>query len=672
MSIRLINNLYLLIAKSILIFTVMITNTNAKEKYTNALIEEDSPYLQQHAHNPVNWYAWGDEAFKKAKDENKLIFLSIGYSTCHWCHVMEEESFENEEIAEIINKYFVSIKVDREEKPHIDKYYQDVHNLLNKRGGGWPLTIILTPDAKAFFAATYIPNEPKYGRSGIKELLLKLQSVFIQDEQKIIQSSIDIERILKEYKSSSNKKQVALTPELVDKFVKEVDSSFDKQYKGIGQAPKFPHASTIDTLLDIYTIYKNDKALELATSMLKAMGRGGIYDQIEGGFYRYSVDEAWMIPHFEKMLYTNAEMLNAYAKAYKITKDKFYKIKVDEIVEFIKIKFEKNSLFYSASDADSKVGKQKEEGAYFVFEYLETKEYLEQNRYKNSNEILSYFNITKEGNFEHNTNNPYLSSEKEPKNIGEIKKVLKKLREKKEYPFVDYKILTSWNALYISSLFEAYKTKDALKHIDTLVDQLYIDGTLYHQRLIHKNPKEGALFEDYSFLITALLQAYNASLEDKYLELASKLNIEALSKFYKNGSWYMSDDEFLSEAGIYDSSYKSALSNMVDNLLRLAILKEDLKLQNIAKDTLHVNSSMLSTNPNNTAWLVRSYIAYNKGYVSLKGTQEMLLDKDLSFYPFIVKKVTEDKQYQACSVIACFAYSDDFKTIVSKINEFKR
>ena len=661
-----------LIMKYILIFIIMITNTNAEEKYTNALINEDSPYLQQHAHNPVNWYAWGDEAFKKAKEENKLIFLSIGYSTCHWCHVMEEESFENEEIAEVINKYFVSIKVDREEKPHIDKYYQDVHNLLNKRGGGWPLTIILTPDAKAFFAATYIPNEPKYGRSGIKELLLQIQGVFIKDREKVIQSSIEIERVLKEYKSSSKQERVVLTSEIVKKFVDEVELSFDKQYKGIGTAPKFPHASTIDTLLDIYTIYKNEKALELATSMLKAMGNGGIYDQIEGGFYRYSVDEAWMIPHFEKMLYTNAEMLNAYAKAYKITKEKFYKTKVDEIAKFVKIRFEKEALFYSASDADSKIGDEKEEGAYFVFKYDETKEYLKQNGYKNAKEILEYFNITKEGNFEHSTTNPYLTSKDEPQNISKIKKTLKNLREKKEYPFVDYKILTSWNAMYISSLFEANKNKDALKHLDTLIEKLYVGDKLYHQRLLHKKPKEEALFEDYSFLITSLLQAYEVSLENKYLKLATKLNTQALSKFYKDDSWYMSDDEFMSEAGTYDSSYKSSLSNMIDNLLRLAILKEDLKLQNIAKETLQVNSSKLSSNPSNTAWLVRAYMAYEKGYVSLKGTQDMLMDKDLSFYPFIVKKVTQDKQYQACSVIACFAYSDDFETIVTKIEEFKR
>ena len=650
----------------------MITNINAQEKYTNALIKEDSPYLQQHAHNPVNWFAWGDEAFKKAKEENKLIFLSIGYSTCHWCHVMEKESFENEEVAKILNKYFVSIKVDREEKPHIDKYYQDVRHLLNKRGGGWPLTIILTPDAKAFFAATYIPNEPKYGRSGINQLLLQIEGVFQRDTQKVIQSSLEIERILKEYKKSSNKEQVQLDDKIITKFIQDVESSYDDTYFGIGSKPKFPHASTIDTLLDIYTITKDKNALEMATNMLRSMANGGINDQIEGGFYRYSVDEMWMIPHFEKMLYTNAELLSAYAKAYKITKDAFYKHQVDAIVNFVDARFLKDNLLYSASDADSKVGDATKEGAYFVFKYDETKKYLEQQGFENSKEILDYFNITKKGNFEEHQSNPYLDGKKEPKNLAKVKKVLQTLRAKKEYPFIDYKILTSWNTMYIAALFESDYNKQAIQLLDSLVAKLYIDEKLYHQRLIQKNPKVDALFEDYAFLISALLKAYDYSLDINYLELAKKLNKEALDKFYKEGDWYMSTDEFQSEASTYDSSYKSSLSVMLDNLLKLAVLSEDLSLQKIVQDSLENNSVTLSSSPSNSAWLTRAYMAYEKGFVVLKATKEKLLKEEILNYPFVVKKVTTDTKYQACSINACFAYSDKFEEIVQKIEEFKR
>ncbi|NQY93933.1 MAG: thioredoxin domain-containing protein, partial [Campylobacteraceae bacterium] len=356
---------------------------NAQEKFTNELIYEDSPYLQQHAHNPVDWYAWGDKAFKKAKEEKKLIFLSIGYSTCHWCHVMEKESFENEEVAKVLNKHFISIKVDREEMPHVDKYYQDVYNLLNNRAGGWPLNIILTPERKAFYAATYIPNISKYGRMGIIDLLNKLADVYKYDSLKVVSTSLQIESALKEYKSAYKGEKRTLSLALVDKFVEEVEKSFDTENPGIGTAPKFPHAATIETLLDIYVTFENDKALEMATSMLKSMGNGGIYDQIEGGFYRYSVDEEWMIPHFEKMLYTNAELLGVYAKAYRITKDEFFKKIVDELISFTKIRFEDNNLLYSASDADSQVGSEKEEGAYFVFDYTLTSDFLKENGYKN-------------------------------------------------------------------------------------------------------------------------------------------------------------------------------------------------------------------------------------------------------------------------------------------------
>ncbi len=666
------NNFYSLLMKTILIFIIMITNIDAKEQYTNALIKEDSPYLQQHAHNPVNWFAWGDEAFKKAKDENKLIFLSIGYSTCHWCHVMEGESFENEEVAKILNKYYVSIKVDREEMPHIDKYYQDVHNLLNKRGGGWPLSIIMTPDAKAFFAATYIPNEPKYGRSGIKELLLKIEGVFKSDTKRVVQSSLEIERILKDHKNQSNKQQVPLDSRVIKEFISDVSDSYDKNYKGIGHAPKFPHASTIETLLDIYRVDKNKEALNMATDMLRAMANGGINDQIEGGFYRYSVDEAWMIPHFEKMLYTNAELLSSYAKAYKITKDEFYKNQVDNIVNFVDARFEKDGLIYSASDADSKVGDEKEEGAYFVFEYAKTKEFLESNGFKNSKEILEYFNITKQGNFEKNQTNPYLNGKKAPDDLQKIKRVLQELREQKEYPFTDYKILTSWNALYIDALFEANYGEKAQNHLDTLLDKLYIDGILYHQRLIDKKPKVDALFEDYSFLVSALLKAHDFSLDKQYLKVANTLSKEAIKKFYVDGNWYMSDDEFQSEAGSYDSSYKSAFSNMLDNLLKLAILNEDLDLQDIVKQSLQNNSMTLTSSPSNSAWLTRVYLAFERGYVSLKATKDKLISKDVKSYPFVVKKATDDDRYQACSLIACFASENSFEAIVIKIEDFKR
>lgn len=664
----------------VLLFLMMSLDVNANEKYTNSLIKEDSPYLQQHAHNPVNWYAWNEDAFLKAKKENKLIFLSIGYSTCHWCHVMEEESFENEEVAQLLNKDYLSIKVDREEMPHIDRYFQDVHNLLNKRGGGWPLTVILTPEGKAFYAATYIPLEDKYGRVGIKNLLKRLKNIYINEKEKVIKSSYEIERILKEYGQPQRKQIKEIDLKIVRLFVKQIEESFDYENHGIGAKPKFPHTSTIETLLDIYTVFKDEEAKNLGLKMLIAMGNGGIYDQIEGGFYRYSVDEKWMIPHFEKMLYTNAELLSAYSKAYIITKDDFYKEIAVGIIDFVKERFEKEHLFFSASDADSLLGNEKEEGAYFVFIYSYTYDYLKANGYekKEIKKILNYFNITKSGNFEYKLNNPYLTTSEKPKNLKEVKRVLKNLRESKEYPFIDYKILTSWNAMYISSLFDAGKidnkyNEEALNHLDTLVEKLYIETTLYHQRILNKKPKVKALFEDYSFLITTLLKAYDYSLDKKYLSLAITLNKEAISKFYRNDIWYMSDDDFQSQASAYDSSYKSTLANMSDNILKIALLSEDLELQELAITIFENYSSSLARQPSNTPWLLRNFMAFEKGLISIKAPKSYFENKNLPSYPFLLKKQNKEDKYLACKVDICFAYSDDFYEIIEEVfNEIEK
>ncbi|MAC85192.1 MAG: thioredoxin domain-containing protein [Arcobacter sp.] len=662
----------------LLFFPIFFLYLNAKETYTNSLINEDSPYLKQHSHNPVNWYAWNEEAFKKAKQENKAIFLSIGYSTCHWCHVMEEESFENIEVANILNKNYISIKIDREEMPHIDKYYQNVHSLINNRSGGWPLTVILTPNKKAFFANTYIPYDARNGSVGIREVLKNINDIFINENEKVVKTAQEIEEVLKEYENQSFK-PTSLEKQIVDKYIKQVEDSFDEKYHGFSNRPKFPNASKIETLLDIYAITKNKKALEIATKTLKSMANGGIYDQIEGGFYRYSVDKMWMIPHFEKMLYTNAELLGVYSKAYRITNDIFYKNILDEIISFVDIRFNKQNLFYSASDADSLFDGKKEEGVYFVFVYDEVYEFLEQKGYDENQieNILEYFNIVLEGNFEYNYNNPYLtkkSLENIPINLQQIKKDLKEFREKKKYPFIDYKILTSWNSLYISSLFEAGKinkeySKKGLKHLNILLENLYINNTLYHQKLIDKKPKVKALLEDYSFIITALLKAYDYSLDSKYLDMAKKLNKEAIVKFYKDKRWKMSDDSFIANADVYDSTYKSSLSNMIDNILKIAALDDDLNLQNIAKESIKSSSSILSSNTSSVSWLLRSYIAYENGYIVLKARKGMFKNKTIPDLPFILKKINRDKKYLACKIGVCFAYGNDFEKIIEDIKK---
>lgn len=369
--------------------------------HTNELIYEDSPYLLQHAHNPVNWLAWKDASLQKAHDENKLIFLSIGYSTCHWCHVMERETFEDDISAKLLNDAYISIKVDREEMPDVDKYYQDVHYLLTQRSGGWPLSIIMTPNQQVIFAGTYLPPHSAQGRMGFRELISFIKGKFDDAYHEVQKSAQSIEAAIKHYEKSFEKKEPIEPSVVIEQFVTNIKASYDNVSKGIGSAPKFPHASSWNALLDIYMKTKNLEALYMSEDALLAMARGGICDQIEGGFYRYSVDESWVIPHFEKMLYTNAELIEVYAKLFKLTQKSFFQEVVHNTIKAMDERFLKEGLYLSASDADS----EHEEGKYFVFHYDEAKEALQKGGLSEDEveAILAYFGITRFGNFEHQT-----------------------------------------------------------------------------------------------------------------------------------------------------------------------------------------------------------------------------------------------------------------------------
>ena len=552
--------------------------------YTNELIHEESPYLLQHAHNPVNWMAWSESALAKAKDENKLIFLSIGYSTCHWCHVMERETFEDKLSAKLLNDSYVSIKVDREEMPDLDKYYQDVHYLLTKRAGGWPLSIIMTPSQQVIFAGTYLPPQGGQGRMGFRELTSFIKGKFDDDFAEVQKSAQSIETAIKHYERSFEQKQSIEAEVLREAFVKAVKASYDDVSKGLGHAPKFPHASTWNALLDIYTTTKNLEALYMSEDALLAMAQGGINDQIEGGFYRYSVDEGWVIPHFEKMLYTNAELLEVYAKVFKITQKPFFQEVVEKTIEAMDERFLKEGLYLSASDADS----EGEEGKYFVFGFAQAKEALLKGGLNEAEvkAVMDYFGITKFGNFEHQTTNPVLTCNDKPARLNEAIELLKVERQKVAYPFIDTKILTAWNALMVTALFEADKVEKAKNVLDTLLKSLHVNGILYHQMVLGGSLKVEALLEDYAFLIEALLQGYTHTKEAQYLALAKTLSHEAEQKFYKEETWYLSDKAFRAKAVLEDNSYKSPLSTMIKNLFELAKIEDDTALFIRAKDML--------------------------------------------------------------------------------------
>lgn len=643
-------------------------------KYTNELIGEDSPYLLQHAHNPVNWMSWNDKSLQKAKEENKLIFLSIGYSTCHWCHVMEKESFENEAIAMRVNQNYISIKVDREEMPHIDKYYQDVHYLLTKRSGGWPLSIIMTPSQEVIFAATYLPPHSRNNMMGISELTDLIADKYRNDNDEIQKSAHSIKNAIAHY--VEQKKDIKpLSKTIVDTFISNTQKSFDTEFKGIGSAPKFPHASTFDTLIDIHNITHSYEPLHMVLEAFEAMAQGGIYDQIEGGFYRYSVDEAWMIPHFEKMLYTNAELIESYAKLYKIENNLLFKAVVEESIASMNERFLKEGLYLSASDADS----DGVEGRYFVFDYNEAFDALTKEGI-NASEALAYFGITRLGNFEHGFSNPHIIGENKPSNILHVKKILKTLRSQIKYPFIDYKILTSWNALMISALFEAGRNidkkyaDDAMLSLTALLETLHVKDVLYHQLVFGSTLKVKGLLEDYAFLMDALLKAHQYTLEEKYLTLAYKLSLESIEKFYKNDMWYLSDGDFQASAPLEDSSYKSALAKMIQNLFTLSLLKEDNAMLECAKEMLENISGSLVKYPHAYAEALKGSFYLLYGQIVIKTSLEQSLHvkemlKSIA-YPYIYLKIDEEKAFHACSHERCFYHGSDMEELKKHIFDY--
>jgi uncharacterized protein YyaL (SSP411 family) len=637
-------------------------------KYTNELINEDSPYLQQHAHNPFDWKAWGDKAFEKAAKENKLIFVSIGYSTCHWCHVMERERFENEAIALEMAKDYVCIKVDREELPHVDKIYQDIHYLLNRRSGGWPLSIIMTPNREVIFAATYLPPYSRNNMMGFSELTHFIAEKFKNTPEEVQKSAESIKNAYERFTEQKNE-QSPLQKNIIDTFISNTKQNYDDEYKGIGSAPKFPHASTFDTLIDIHNITHSYEPLLMVLEAFEAMAKGGIYDQIEGGFYRYSVDAMWLIPHFEKMLYTNAELIESYSKLYACEQNELFSEVVRESIEAMKERFLKEGLFFSASDADS----DGVEGKYFVFSYKEASEVVDK-------EALAYLGITKSGNFEHNTSNPAISSHEQPKNLLHVKSVLKTLRSKTPYPFIDYKVLTSWNALMISSMFEAGKWIDekyaheAIKSLEALLQALHVKGVLYHQFVFGSSLKIEALLEDYAFLIDTLLKAYAFNFEKRYLDLAYDFTKEAIQKFYKNNSWQMSDDGFEALAVLEDASYKSALSKMLQNLAVVSLLCEDEALHVSFEDMLETHSGALMRYPHAYSEGVKAALMSLYGLYVVKTSKEKALHvksilKELR-YPYIYIKVADIEGFQACSSKSCFYSGESLEELKQSLKAY--
>jgi len=639
--------------------------------FSNELKNSTSPYLLQHKDNPVNWMEWSNRAFEKAKKENKFIFLSIGYSTCHWCHVMARESFSQKDVADILNKNFVSIKVDKERLSYIDNYYQLGYRIVNNRAGGWPLNVILLPNKKPVYFGTYMPKDA---------LIDLLNKIVKADKTKLEDIANDIQKAINLSQKNKKVKKVVLKANLLQKAYENIKANFDTKNGGFGTAPKFPQADAIDLLLNSYLIDGNKDALNMATQTLDAMARGGIYDQIDGAFFRYSVDKKWEIPHFEKMLYTNAELLSIYVKAYKITKSKLYERVIKETIKELDRRFIKNGLYYSASNADSKDEKGKEkEGYFFVYDYDKTLEYLIKNGISKTRaeETLKHFGIEPNGNFEGgNFSNP-VRVKFNPKFERE-RHLLSKYREQKEYPFIDKKINTAWNALYIKAKLEAgiiderFK-KEALMSLHKLLDLMYKKETLYHQTLLPNKPSQEGLLEDYAFISDTLFTAYQQTLDDNYLQLFKKLTLKSLQLFYKDGVWYQSTNaEFKVKATIDGSSYKSALATNLENLLKYVATGGDYKALEIVNQTIDKNSFFISAYPQYYPTSLNVILMKNRGIYVIKGPKIGLLKANIETnikYPFVYKKDEQSKEYSVCGLKSCYSSNISLEKILLELKK---
>jgi len=560
----------------------------------NRLIQEKSPYLLQHAYNPVDWHAWNEEAFQKARAENKPIFLSVGYSTCHWCHVMEKESFEDSEVAELMNEAFVSIKVDREERPDIDHVYMTVCQMMTG-SGGWPLTIVMTPDKKPFFAATYIPKASRFGRPGMMELIPRISEVWRSRNKEVLESAENMTTALQSMEKE--KPGDLLDAGVLDKAYQELAQRFDKTYGGFSGAPKFPTPHNFLFLLRYWMRSGRPNALNMVEKTLQEIRWGGIFDQIGFGFHRYSTDREWLVPHFEKMLYDQAMLALAYLETYQATGNTLYADTAKEIFAYVLRDLRSpEGGFYSAEDADS----EGVEGKFYVWTEQELREILPPG---DADLIVRVFHIQKDGNFKEEASGKSLganilytgksiedmasewnvSAQDLKKRIDCARSRLFEVREKRIHPHKDDKILTDWNGLMIAALARGTQVLGEKTYADAagiavefiLKSMRTPDGRLLHR---YRDGEAGiaAHLDDYAFMVWGLIELYEATFDARFLKTALELNGDMLRRFWDErggGLYFTSDDAenlIVRKKEIYDGAIPSGNAVAMLNLLRLS------------------------------------------------------------------------------------------------------
>jgi uncharacterized protein YyaL (SSP411 family) len=681
--------------------------------FTNKLVAESSPYLLQHAHNPVNWYPWGDEALNIAKDQDKPILVSIGYSACHWCHVMEHESFEDIETAKLMNEHFINIKVDREERPDLDHIYMDAVQAI-AGNGGWPLNVFLTPGMKPFYGGTYFPPQRAYNRASWKETLLGVSQLFKEKREEVEAQAEELTQHIGRFTMPS-KKMDPLIPESEMFSRKQGDDIYinimkqaDKKWGGFGNAPKFPQTFVINYLLR-YNYNSNDKdALQHASLSLDKMLQGGIYDQVGGGFARYSTDVEWLAPHFEKMLYDNALLIRSLCDAFQLTKNKEYKRTIEHTIDFIVREMTApGGVFYSALDADS----EGEEGKFYVWSYEEVKNILGDE----AGIFSEYYDVSEEGNWEHKNILRVLTPLQDfakqrgldeaalEKQFHHNREKLLKARNKRIRPGTDDKILLGWNALMITALCKAaaalgnsgYK-KMAEENFDFLFSRFRANenGHEFYHTFKDGNIKYPAFLDDYAYLIEACIMLQEITSNQDYLRHAEKLCSYVIENFISDddGLFYYThkkqEDVILRKKEIYDGAVPSGNSVMVYNLFYLSVIFDNASWKEKAVMLLNNISELITKYPTSFAYwasvLIDVYAGFNE--LAICGDEfENLRDELLGLYlpgkilqcsnktgdeifPLLKQKAMQGKPHiYLCRNYSCLSPEYDIPSIVNQI-----
>ena len=603
-------------------------------KNSNKLSKETSPYLIQHMENPVDWYPWCSDSLKKAKDKKKPILLSIGYSACHWCHVMAHESFEDEDTAKIMNEHFLNIKVDREERPDIDQIYQTAHQILTQRTGGWPLTMFLDPiNQQPFFGGTYFPNKARHGLPGFSDLLIRISNYFANEKDTINNQNKKLEEIYKKIKpvTLSKDKKMDQTPITLSRSL--IEENFDTEYGGIGNAPKFPQPTSIERLLRHWrnTAFSDKPDIEslfLSTLTLKNMAEGGIYDQLGGGFFRYSVDRYWQIPHFEKMLYDNGLLLSLYANAYIATGDELFKKITNETSDWIlKEMRSENGGFYSSLNADS----EGYEGKYYAWDKNEIKNILDEEEFKI---IEQHFSLDQKPNFEkqhhltikRNLDNLSESMKYEEdtlsRKIDKARSNLLKTRESREKPSLDKKQLTSWNALVVKGLAISGRilgrddlVQAASKAIDFIMNNKMKENKLM-SCFVDQKSKIPAYLDDHAFLLDAIMELLQSRWNTVHLNFAVQIADHLINNFFdeKDGGFYFTANDheklIFRPKPMYDDALPSGNGVAAFALQRLGFLTGDEKYLSASKRTLENSFELLTKTPQGHLTLINTLEEY--------------------------------------------------------------